>query len=38
MPMLRTASSDRNILPIPVEPGVTRIEVTVSGVWELLPE
>jgi uncharacterized protein len=38
MPMLRTASSDRNILPIPVEPGVTRIEVRVSGVWELLPE
>ena len=38
MPMLRTASSGRNILPIPVEPGVTRIEVRVSGVWELLPQ
>jgi len=38
MPMLRTASTGGNILPIPVEPGVTRIEVRVSGVWELLPE
>jgi len=38
MPMLRTASTGGNILPIPVEPGVTRIEVRVSGVWELLPQ
>ena len=37
MPMLRAAPSP-NVLPIPVEPGVTRIEVRVSGVWELLPE
>ena len=38
MPMLRAASSAPNVLPIPVEPGVTRIEVRVSGVWELVPE
>jgi uncharacterized protein YggE len=37
MPMGRAAPSP-NALPIPVEPGVTRIEVRVSGVWELLPE
>jgi uncharacterized protein YggE len=38
MPMLRAANSGRNVVPIPVEPGVTRIEVRVSGVWELVPE
>jgi uncharacterized protein YggE len=38
MPMLRTANSGRNVLPIPVEPGVARIEVRVSGVWELTLE
>jgi uncharacterized protein YggE len=38
IPMGRSANSGRNVLPIPVEPGVTRIEVRVSGVWELVPE
>lgn len=38
MPMLRSAHSAANALPIPVEPGVARIEVRVSGVWELVPE
>jgi len=38
MPMLRSANSGQNFLSIPVEPGVTRIEVRVSGVWELAPE
>jgi hypothetical protein len=38
MPMLRAAHNSPNALPIPVEPGVTRIEVGVSGVWELVPE
>ena len=38
MPMLRAGHNSPNVLPIPVEPGVTLIEVRVSGVWELLPE
>lgn len=38
MPMMRAAPGGANVLPIPVEPGVVRIEDRVSGVWELLPE
>jgi uncharacterized protein YggE len=36
--VMRAAPGAAKVSPIPVEPGVIRIEVRVSGVWELVPE
>ncbi|MGA3063885.1 MAG: hypothetical protein ABSD90_11785 [Methylocystis sp.] len=37
LPMQRSSEGPRAVV-VPIEPGIVRIEATVSATWELVPE